>query len=230
MYASTGDSSVACNMFAYCLDNPVNRVDSDGKLPLPNWAKLLIGAVVIVGLAVATVYTGGAAAAICGAAFYGAVAGAATGTIIGGISGGISGGWSGVTDGMCTGFLSGSLSGGLSYGATAAVNIATGTTAVTGSAHGSALHKLATNVEVGKMTVSGNYSEIGINKSLKTMRLNGTSRPDIIGIANGKDNVLVEVVSPKQSVNYISNKMSDMLATNPGTVGSIITWVRNMYR
>ncbi len=31
VYASTGDSSIACNMFAYCRNNPVSKIDGDGK-------------------------------------------------------------------------------------------------------------------------------------------------------------------------------------------------------
>lgn len=49
----------------------------------------------------------------------------------------------------------------------------------------------------GKMAASGRYSQIGLNKSLKTMGLNGTSRPDAIGVAKNGINKLIEVVSPK---------------------------------
>ena len=62
------------------------------------------------------------------------------------------------------------------------------------------------------------------------MGLNGTSRPDVIGIANKGLNKLVEVVSPRQSKNYIMNKMSNMLSNNPRTVGKIVTWVRNLFK
>ena len=83
------------------------------------------------------------------------------------------------------------------------MNIATGATTVVGKAHGSILHKLATNMEAGKMAASGQYSQMNMNKALKTMGLNGTSRPDVIGVAKNGINKRVEVVSPKQSTGYI---------------------------
>ena len=103
--------------------------------------------------------------------------------------------------------MSGTLIGGATGAAAAGWNIASGTTAVVGKAHGSNLHKLASNMEAGKMTISGRYSKIGLNKALSTMGLSGTYRPDVIGIARKSVNMLVEVVSPRQSINYIRNKM-----------------------
>lgn len=198
---------------------------------MPNWLKVTVGAVAIAGLAVATVCTGGAAAVVCGAALSGAIAGGASGAVMGAIGGGISGGWQGALDGACSGFMSGTLIGGVTGAASAGLNIATGATTVVGNAHGSTLHKLATNMEAGKMAASGQYSQIGINKSLGKMGLNGgRTRPDVIGIAKNGVNKLVEVVSPRQSTNYIVNKMSKMLSSNPGTVGKIVTWVRNIFK
>ena len=127
--------------------------------------------------------------------------------------------------------MSGTLIGGVTGAASAGLNIATGATTVVGNAHGSTLHKLATNMEAGKMAASGQYSQIGINKSLGKMGLNGgRTRPDVIGIANNGVNKLVKVVIPRQSTNYIVNKMSNMLSSNPGTVGKIVTWVRNVFK
>ena len=224
-------SILSYNLFTYCLNNPVNRFDVDGNWSMPNWLKVTVGAVAIAGLAVATVCTGGAAAVVCGAALSGAIAGGASGAVMGAIGGGISGGWQGALDGACSGFMSGTLIGGVTGAASAGLNIATGATTVVGNAHGSTLHKLATNMEAGKMAASGQYSQIGINKSLGKMGLNGgRTRPDVIGIAKNGVNKLVEVVSPRQSTNYIVNKMSKMLSSNPGTVGKIVTWVRNIFK
>ena len=229
-YASTDATGLlSTNMFAYCENDPVNRFDIDGNWPLPNWAKIAIGAVAIAGLAVATVCTGGAAAVICGAALSGAIAGGASGAVMGAVGGGISGGWQGALDGACSGFVFGTLIGGVTGAASAGLNIATGATTVVGNAHGSTLHRLATNMEAGKMATSGQYSQIGMNKALKTMGLNGTSRPDVIGVAENGINILVEVVSPKQSTDYIVGKMSSMLSGNPGSVGKIVTWVRRLF-
>ena len=217
-------SILSYNLFTCCLINPVNRFDVDGNWSMPNWLKVTVGAVAIAGLAVATVCTGGAALS-------GAIAGWASGALMGAIGGGISGGWQGALNGACSGFMSGTLIGGMTGAASAGLNIATGATTVVGNAHGSTLHKLATNMEAGKMAASWQYSQIGINKSLGKMGLNvGRTRPGVIGIANNGVNKLVEVVSPRQSTNYIVNKMSNMLSSNPGTVGKIVTWVRNIFK
>ena len=224
------ENVMGLNLYAYCANNPINRFDDTGNWSLPNWAKVTIGAVAIAGLAVATVCTGGAAAVICGAALSGAIAGGASGAVMGAIGGGISGGWQGALDGACSGFMSGTLIGGVTGAASAGLNIATGATTVVGNAHGSTLHKLATNMEAGKMAASGQYSQIGVNKALKTMGLNGTSRPDVIGVAKNGMNKIVEVVSPRQSTNYIINKMSNMLSNNPGSVGKIVNWVRRLFK
>ena len=145
------DSLVGFNLFSYCSNNPVNRTDESGNASLPNWLKVTIGGVAIAGLAVATAFTGGVAAVICGAALSGAIAGGASGAVMGAIGGGISGGWQGALDGACSGFMSGTLIGGATGATAAGVNIATGATSVVGNAHGSTLHKLATNMEAGKM-------------------------------------------------------------------------------
>ncbi len=220
---------ISYNLFSYCLNNFVNRYDVKGNLSLPNWAKVTNGAVAIAGFAVATICTSGAAAVICGAALSRAIA-YASGAVIGAIEGGASKDWQGVLDGACSGFMSGTLIGGAIGGVSAGLNIATGATTIIGNAHGSVLHKLATNMEAGKMAASGQYAKISLNRALRTMGLNGTSRPDIIGIGKTGLNKLVEVVSPKQSIKYINNKMSNMLSNNPGAVGKIVTWVRRLFR
>ena len=228
-YLGADGSPLSYNLFAYCMNNPVNRFDVNGNWSMPNWLKVTVGAVAIAGLAVATVCTGGAAAVVCGAALSGAIAGGASGAVMGAIGGGISGGWQGALDGACSGFMSGTLIGGATGAASAGINIATGATTVLGKAHGSILHKLATNMEAGKMTASGQYSQIGMNKALKTMGLNGASRPDVIGVAKNGINKLVEVVSPRQSIGYIIGKMANMFSGNPGAVGKIVTWVRRLF-
>ncbi len=122
------------NLFAYCLNNPVNETDENGDIP--NWLKWLIGAVVIVVAAVATVVTAGGFAA-AGAAFAGvftgvAVSGAAgffasvtVGAVItagisavgSGFSSLISGGsfWDGAADGFMWGAVTGAISGAFGF-------------------------------------------------------------------------------------------------------------------
>ena len=78
--------------FAYCINNPIDRFDVNGNWSLPNWAKVAIGVVAVVGLAVATACTAGTAAVMCGAALSGAVTGGTSGAIIGAVSGAITDG------------------------------------------------------------------------------------------------------------------------------------------
>ena len=113
------------NLFAYCLNNPVNRTDDGGNL---SWlAKIAIGVAVIAVAAVVTVATAGAAApamvaihcaaagALEGAAI-GAATGAVTGAAIGAVSHRIStGSWEGAgqaaLEGAADGFMTGAITG-----------------------------------------------------------------------------------------------------------------------
>ena len=83
-YLGADGSVLSCNLFAYCMNNPVNRFDVDGNWSLPNWAKVAIGAVATVAAVAVTVATGGAAdgfmtGGLC--ALGGSVIGGATRTI-----------------------------------------------------------------------------------------------------------------------------------------------------
>ena len=60
-YLGADGSSLSHNLFAYCLNNPINNFDVGGNWSLPNWAKIVVGAAAIaVGVGV-TALTGGAA-------------------------------------------------------------------------------------------------------------------------------------------------------------------------
>ncbi len=115
---TTKDFANGINLFAYCLNNPVNDTDSNGNLSW--WENLLIaiaGVVIIVGLAIATIATGGTAAGIAGAIFAGALkgalVGAAIGTAVGGAIGYAVGGIDGMLTGLAIGFSGGALIGAL---------------------------------------------------------------------------------------------------------------------
>ena len=100
---------ISYNLYAYCLNNPVNRTDTDGCLSIGNWVKLGIG-VVALGAAIAlTVATGGgtAAVAVGVAKIVGSVA-VSTATSAG--LGYLANGKEGAIDGACNGFMFGSLS------------------------------------------------------------------------------------------------------------------------
>ena len=120
------------NLYAYCNNNPVMATDGTGTMP--NWLKWLIGGVVIIGLGVAVVVTGGAAAGVAGfivaGAFKGAVIGALSGALVSGTIGGITsavngnGFWNGFIDGAADGFLSGAIIGGITGAISSSVQVA----------------------------------------------------------------------------------------------------------
>ena len=63
IYVSTGQGVLGHNMYAYCLNNPVNRTDDTGNLSVGNWIKIGIGAIALGAAIALTVATGGGAAA-----------------------------------------------------------------------------------------------------------------------------------------------------------------------
>ena len=149
------------NLYAYCENNPVMGVDSEGDLAW--WHKVLIGVAVIATLAVVAavcVATGGAGAcvavsacvgAIKGAAI-GAVTGAAIGAVQGGVQGYIEGGWDGVLQGMAKGaiegaadgFMTGAIMGGISGAMNPSYCFVAGTKVLTETGH-----KAIEEIEVG---------------------------------------------------------------------------------
>ena len=121
-----------CNLYSYCLNNPVMCVDPTGHMP--EWLKWLIGGIVIAGLAIATIATGGAAGGVAGfilaGAFKGAAIGAVSGALVSGVIGGISssingdGFWSGFASGAASGFMSGAIIGGITGAISSSIQVA----------------------------------------------------------------------------------------------------------
>ncbi|MBR2327549.1 MAG: DNRLRE domain-containing protein [Clostridia bacterium] len=99
--AGVGDSIQGYNMFAYCMNNPVNRFDTNGNWSMPNWLKVTIGAVATVAAVAITVATGGAVAPL--------LIGVAASTLSGAVTGYITGGVQGMIDGACDGFMWGGI-------------------------------------------------------------------------------------------------------------------------
>ena len=114
---------------------PVMFTDSTGTSPewwnpfsWSNEAKIIAGIVIIAGLAIATVATGGAAGGVAGFIIAGAFKGAAIGAFSGGlISGAIegltSGSMEGFVDGFSTGFMTGAFIGGVTGAASNALKV-----------------------------------------------------------------------------------------------------------
>ena len=112
---TTKDFANGINLYAYCLNNPVNDTDSNGNLSWWQWLLVGIGAVfVVAATAVLTVASGGTALGVIGTiavgAAKGALIGAAVGTTLGAIGGGIYSAvtgadfWSSVAAGAAMGF------------------------------------------------------------------------------------------------------------------------------
>ncbi len=100
------------NLFEYCLNNPVNHLDSEGNISLPNWAKVTIGVVTTVAAVTITVATGGAALPV--------VAGVVSSTVFSSAIGYATGGKQGAIDGAADGFMWGGI-GALAVSAVGAV-------------------------------------------------------------------------------------------------------------
>ena len=128
------DTINGLNLYAYCGNNPINYYDPDGHWAMPNWLKWVIGGVVIIGLGIATIATGGAAAGVAGfivaGAFKGAVIGAVSGALVSGAISGIisavagNGFWSGFADGAADGFVLGAIIGGITGAISSSVQVA----------------------------------------------------------------------------------------------------------
>ena len=80
------------------------------------------------------------------------------------------------------------------------------------------------------MQSSGKYSDIYLNKALKTVGLKGSQRPDIIGkMVNGTFDV-IEVASKTQVSTsllgrQLAKKVALMQANNPGVIFHPIIWL-----
>lgn len=132
-YLGIDGGLLSYNLFAYCLNNPVNRFDVNGNLSLPNWAKVAIGAAAIAVGVIATAATGGAAAPVLVASLKMAVTSAAIGAAVGAGKNAVNhrvstGSWngagkaalSGAVDGAADGFMWGGISAGATFTTVAA--------------------------------------------------------------------------------------------------------------
>ena len=109
-YLGADGSPSSYNLFAYCMNNPVNRFDANGNWSLPNWAKVAIGAAATVAAVAVTVATGGAAAPVLLGVAASTIGGAAVSAVNHRVT---TGSWEGAgkaaLDGAADGFMTGGL-------------------------------------------------------------------------------------------------------------------------
>ena len=163
------------NLYAYCSNNPVMYFDQSGHKP--EWiSNLLIvgaGVLLIAGLAVATVATGGTAAGIAGAIFAGALKGALIGATIGTIAGGAVGyaveGNDGMWTGMAIGFTCGAVVGAMIGGTVGATNYSPLQAA--SNAANKAIPAKGFNINKHLSSASGNWSKFNKNSADDILRM-----------------------------------------------------------
>ena len=151
------------NLFCYCLNNPIARSDGDGTWSLPNWAKVVIGAVATVAAVVVTVATGGAAAPV--------LISVAASTAVGGVIGYENKGKQGLKDGLANGFMLGGL------GALGGSIISAGIKAVKTARQGITIGRNMAKVKrAAGLTDTLTYSEDALWKPLKASIYNGIKK------------------------------------------------------
>ena len=145
--ATEPDSVLRYNLYAYCLNNPVNLTDKDGTWP--SWAtKLIVGTAVIAAAAILVVATGGAAAGPIGCFAVGALKGAVVGAAVGAASGAVTGAvghrittgsWEGAGEaalnGAADGYMMGAITGFISGGMTSNQCFVAGTAILTSAGY-----------------------------------------------------------------------------------------------
>ena len=200
-FLGTDEGLLSYNLFAYCLNEPVNRTDDSGNLSIKNWIKIGVGAIALGAAIALTVATGGGAAAVAiGVAKV--VGSVALSTAVSAGAGYLKNGKQGAIDGACNGFMLGSLS------------------ALGGAAFKYAKVHSATTGSPNSMGKAGERMA-GIDQSAKEpIQINGRTRiPDAM-----TDTTLIEV----KNVKYISNtqQLRDFAAFANATGRSLELWVR----
>ena len=160
------------NLFAYCLNNPINRTDDDGNLSLPNWAKVTIGIVSTVAAVAITVATGGAAAPVLIGVAASTISGAAFGAVNHRIT---TGSWKGADQAAMNGAADGLMMGGI--GALSGAVVSTGVKAVKTARQGITIGRNMAKVnQAAGLTDTLTYSDNALWKPMSKTIYQGISK------------------------------------------------------
>ena len=203
------DTPMQYNLYAYCCDDPVNKVDPSGHFALSNKAKLAIGGLGIVAGVAITVATGGAALGVF-AAMAGTVA---SSTASGAVLGYITGGQQGAIDGACDGFMWGGITVAVGAIAHAATQATKSVKAVEGGLNSNLLDELANS---GVKYNTDDVVTVMKNSDGKLMWLeNGNSKAGLTHILERHADDFAS-----QGVSDIPNLLENVLSTSPVKTGS----------
>ena len=151
------------HMYAYCLNNPIGREDENGYFSLPNWTKVVVGAVATAAAVAVTAVVGASVAPV--------IAGVAISTAIGGAIGYLDNGVEGLKDGMANGFMIGGVS------AFGGAMISAGTKAVKTARRGITIgRKMDRVARAAGLTDTAIYSDTALWKPLKASYYNGIKK------------------------------------------------------
>jgi len=152
-YLGADGSPLSNNLFAYCTNNPVNRFDVNGNWSLPNWAKVVIGAVATVAAVAVTVATGGAAAPVLIGVAVSTIGGAAVSAVNHRVT---TGSWEGAGKAALDGAADGFMTGGLCALGGSVVGGAART--IKNAKSGITIGKMGTFEDVAALAKTGHYS------------------------------------------------------------------------
>ena len=169
--ADVGGEVLGYNMFAYCMNNPVNMSDPTGNWP--KWAtKLVVGVVATAAAVAITVATGGAAAPVLIGVAASTLGGAAIGAVNHRVT---TGSWEGAGKATLNGAVDGFMVGGLS--ALGGAVISTGVKAVKTAKQGITIGRGMDKVnQAAGLTDTATYSKSALWKPLKENYYNGIKR------------------------------------------------------
>jgi hypothetical protein len=151
--SDVGGDVLGNNLFAYCLNNPVNRMDSNGNWSMPNWLKITIGVAATVAAVVVAVGTGGAAAPVLIGVAASTIGGAAFNAISHRIA---TGSWEGADQAALDGAVDGFMTGGLCALGGAIIGGAVRT--IKNAKYGITIGKTGTFEKIAEMTNTRHYA------------------------------------------------------------------------